>query len=416
MRIHINHTTRYSYNESVKHSIQCLRLTPQTLAHQRVLSWRMTLPRLSSEVYDGFGNRVLSTEGLTDVGGLAAGVTAGNAPQVTMYKFDERNLLVGQARLSVTFTRPLARDYTIKSANELWIGAPLEEWNRARLMSLYGGIYSALPSPQQFVADGGTLQDWGVISLKLAAHQYELKREALDYIDGANPYQTQANPKGYLLLQTGASVQTYQYDERGRRIESRSTTRVNADPQSASTDWLWQRSSEDVYAPAVLERTRYGLGGQVVFSGTGYDLHDGKAVLRSTTFGYDLMGHKVAEVSAGGSSQLWRFNAQGQLYRYVDTGGASTISEYEEGTQQLKRKVTASINTQSLVQEDYTYDEAGQLTDLVRDEFTQEANLIVSERVRTVTQTRYDLNGLKVAKRVEVSRDEIGRASCRERV
>ena len=56
MRIHINHTTRYSYNESVKHSIQCLRLTPQTLAHQRVLSWRMTLPRLSSEVYDGFGN------------------------------------------------------------------------------------------------------------------------------------------------------------------------------------------------------------------------------------------------------------------------------------------------------------------------------------------------------------------------
>ncbi|TXH46136.1 MAG: hypothetical protein E6Q92_02435 [Burkholderiaceae bacterium] len=77
---------------------------------------------LNTHVYDGFGNRVMSTEGLTGPSGLAAGVKESNAPQVTLYRFDERNLLVGQARLSVTFTRPLERAYTIKSAQELWQG------------------------------------------------------------------------------------------------------------------------------------------------------------------------------------------------------------------------------------------------------------------------------------------------------
>ena len=166
--------------------------------------------------------------------------------------------------------------------------------------------------------------------------------------------------------------------------------------------------------PAVLERTRYGLGGQVVFSGTGYDLYDGKAVLRSTTFGYDLMGHKVAEVSAGGSSQLWRFNAQGQLYRYVDTGGASTISEYEEGARSNSSARSLPASTLSRLSK-RTTPMTRRSADLVRDEFTQEANLIVSERVRTVTQTRYDLNGLKVAKRVEVSRDGLLPNRCKTR-
>ncbi len=56
MKIQIQHTTRYRYDEAVKRSLQYLRLTPQTLAHQRVLSWQLTLPHISPEIYDGFGN------------------------------------------------------------------------------------------------------------------------------------------------------------------------------------------------------------------------------------------------------------------------------------------------------------------------------------------------------------------------
>ena len=56
MKIQIIHSTQYFYDEPVKKSIQCLRLTPQTLAHQRVLMWQLSLPRLSEEIYDGFGN------------------------------------------------------------------------------------------------------------------------------------------------------------------------------------------------------------------------------------------------------------------------------------------------------------------------------------------------------------------------
>ncbi|UOO82011.1 transglutaminase family protein [Uruburuella testudinis] len=56
MKIQIHHTTNYHYEEPVKKSIQVLRITPQTLAHQRVLSWQLTLPRISAEMFDGFGN------------------------------------------------------------------------------------------------------------------------------------------------------------------------------------------------------------------------------------------------------------------------------------------------------------------------------------------------------------------------
>lgn len=56
MRFSINHETRYDYEQVTRNSIQLLRVTPQTLAHQTVLSWRLTLPRLAEELYDGFGN------------------------------------------------------------------------------------------------------------------------------------------------------------------------------------------------------------------------------------------------------------------------------------------------------------------------------------------------------------------------
>ncbi|WP_071058249.1 transglutaminase family protein [Pelistega sp. MC2] len=56
MKLQIDHSTQYFYANSAKRSIQILRVTPQTLAHQRVLSWQLTLPRISEEFFDGFGN------------------------------------------------------------------------------------------------------------------------------------------------------------------------------------------------------------------------------------------------------------------------------------------------------------------------------------------------------------------------
>ncbi len=56
MKIQISHSTQYFYETPVKKSVQLLRVTPQTLAHQRVLQWQLSLPRLSAEVFDGFGN------------------------------------------------------------------------------------------------------------------------------------------------------------------------------------------------------------------------------------------------------------------------------------------------------------------------------------------------------------------------
>lgn len=56
MKITIHHETRYSYDSPAKRSIQLLRVTPQTFAGQQVLSWRLTVPHLGSEFFDGFGN------------------------------------------------------------------------------------------------------------------------------------------------------------------------------------------------------------------------------------------------------------------------------------------------------------------------------------------------------------------------
>ena len=56
MKISICHETRYCYDNPTKHSIQLLRVTPLTMGHQKVLSWKLVLPRFGSEIFDGFGN------------------------------------------------------------------------------------------------------------------------------------------------------------------------------------------------------------------------------------------------------------------------------------------------------------------------------------------------------------------------
>lgn len=56
MKFLINHQTTYRYDLTVKRSVQYLRLTPQTLGHQRVLNWQIAAAGEMYHQIDGFGN------------------------------------------------------------------------------------------------------------------------------------------------------------------------------------------------------------------------------------------------------------------------------------------------------------------------------------------------------------------------
>jgi len=56
MMLHIRHETVYRYDETVKQSVQSLRLTPRRERGQRTLSWRMNAPGRRTEQVDAHGN------------------------------------------------------------------------------------------------------------------------------------------------------------------------------------------------------------------------------------------------------------------------------------------------------------------------------------------------------------------------
>jgi len=56
MILHIRHETVYRYEETVKQSVQSLRLTPRRERGQRTLSWRMSAPGRRTEQTDAHGN------------------------------------------------------------------------------------------------------------------------------------------------------------------------------------------------------------------------------------------------------------------------------------------------------------------------------------------------------------------------
>ncbi|MCO6185371.1 transglutaminase family protein [Rhizobium sp. L1K21] len=67
MRLKISHTTEYVYSEPVQHSLQRLRLTPETGPTQNVISWETKVEGAEPEVFyiDQYGNRteLVSTNG-----------------------------------------------------------------------------------------------------------------------------------------------------------------------------------------------------------------------------------------------------------------------------------------------------------------------------------------------------------------
>lgn len=58
MQLHIRHETHYRYGESVKRSVQNLRLTPRRDPMQRALSWNIAAPGRQHEQIDAYGNVV----------------------------------------------------------------------------------------------------------------------------------------------------------------------------------------------------------------------------------------------------------------------------------------------------------------------------------------------------------------------
>lgn len=56
MKMHIQHTTRYRYEQDVVRSTQYLRLTPNDSEHQKVLSWNLRLPAAATRSTDAYGN------------------------------------------------------------------------------------------------------------------------------------------------------------------------------------------------------------------------------------------------------------------------------------------------------------------------------------------------------------------------
>ena len=56
MKLIIEHTTHYQYEDAVRQSIQYLRLTPKDSAHQKIHKWQVSMPGNASESTDAYGN------------------------------------------------------------------------------------------------------------------------------------------------------------------------------------------------------------------------------------------------------------------------------------------------------------------------------------------------------------------------
>ena len=58
MDLHVNHKTDYQYSEPNRHSIQYIRLTPESNSTQTVQHWQVDAPAPLTAWHDGFGNLV----------------------------------------------------------------------------------------------------------------------------------------------------------------------------------------------------------------------------------------------------------------------------------------------------------------------------------------------------------------------
>ncbi|ALN89264.1 hypothetical protein [Lysobacter gummosus] len=134
----------------------------------------------------------------------------------------------------------------------------------------------------------------------------------------------------------------------------------------------FNREIQVTTAEGVQTKTRYNEFGQVV------ELIDGRG--NSTTYEYDLDGRLIRSTDPAGTVST-RYDQAGQVIETTDARGVKSTFEYDA----VGRVLTRTFDPTGLaIKTKYEYDAKGQL---VR----------ITDPLGTVSETRYDLNGQKVA-------------------
>jgi transglutaminase-like putative cysteine protease len=131
MMLTIRHETLYSYTEPAGYSIQNLRLTPRSDAHQRTLSWTISSPGRTYPFVDAFGNHShmltitaphhetrIVVEGEVEVAKLDRGRLADKAEQSPMLftvptRLTEPDQAIIEFARAVLPTRPASKDFLL---------------------------------------------------------------------------------------------------------------------------------------------------------------------------------------------------------------------------------------------------------------------------------------------------------------
>lgn len=174
MRLHIHHTTSYSYESSVAHSTQYLRLTPNESTRQKVMSWDLRLPAAASRTVDAYGNImhvitvdfphqdiVIEAEGYVDVDDCAMEKTGNLSPLLFLRSTPLTTLDSALAELALPFTA-IAKDFPRDAAWQLMLRI------REQMTFQSGETDSCTHAAEAYAKRQGVCQDFSHIYLACA--------------------------------------------------------------------------------------------------------------------------------------------------------------------------------------------------------------------------------------------------------
>jgi len=176
MRISIEHTTHYVYEEPMRSSTQYLRLVPPSNARQRVLEWRLDAPAVPLELIDGYGNitHLLTIKGpVSEIVIRSAGIVETSDPRHETREESKLSPLVFLRPTALTTaTGALAefaeayrrRASTISGLREL------ADAVHARLPFLFGVTDTFSDAAHAFAAGCGVCQDHAHVFIACCRH------------------------------------------------------------------------------------------------------------------------------------------------------------------------------------------------------------------------------------------------------
>lgn len=174
MRLHIQHTTAYRYEQHVAHSTQYLRLTPNSSSRQKILSWNLKLPAAASRTVDPYGNVmhvitvdfphqdiVIEAEGYVEVDDCALEKSDGLSPLL----FLRSTPLTAADKAIVQFAMPFAhivRDFPRDAAWQLMLQL------REQMQFQAGETDACTTAAEAFGKKQGVCQDFAHVYLACA--------------------------------------------------------------------------------------------------------------------------------------------------------------------------------------------------------------------------------------------------------